>query len=327
MSRPPTIPSRRPAASGFTLLEILVVVVLIGILTSLLVIGIGHLLASSKRQQTRLTLTQLQAMYADWAAVSHPHFTPNTMPCPMNVTADLNFVPPPNPLPPALPTPIQVDDTTPANRYGAAVWFTRDLMFNMRSVPANAAALNKQAASALMTFPAEYNYKFPATYTAPAQYLSTTTYQPFDPAQMFSMQYRRVYLPDATGNNYTYYDCIQYCPGVASGPNLAAPPNPQYWLPAYPATTSAGIPSDDTVPVLLDAWGNPIIFVPGGTLGNGAALNNGAVTPGTGAMRSGSGTAGITTMAKSPDGHPFFASAGPGGDFSNGDDNLYSFEK
>jgi hypothetical protein len=50
---------------------------------------------------------------------------------------------------------------------------------------------------------------------------------------------------------------------------------------------------------------------------------NGAVDQGTGNMV----VSGNPIQIHSPDGRPFFASAGPDGDFSNGDDNLYSFEK
>lgn len=73
-------------------------------------------------------------------------------------------------------------------------------------------------------------------------------------------------------------------------------------------------------PILLDAWGNPIIFVPAGGL-SGVTI---------------SGTTGRTVTSRGviPDGgtlpagvRPFWASAGPDGDFSKGDDNLYSFEK
>ncbi len=59
-------------------------------------------------------------------------------------------------------------------------------------------------------------------------------------------------------------------------------------------------------PVLLDGWGNPIIWVPGA----GVKVNVGATA----------------TVIKAPDGRPFFASAGPDGDFSKGDDNVYSFQ-
>lgn len=61
-------------------------------------------------------------------------------------------------------------------------------------------------------------------------------------------------------------------------------------------------------PILLDGYENPIIVVPSGGLA-GVSLN-GVVQP----------------VITSPDGKPFFASAGPDGNFQTGDDNVYSFE-
>lgn len=80
-----------------------------------------------------------------------------------------------------------------------------------------------------------------------------------------------------------------------------APPNYYYWMPALQVPGTTPLPT----PVILDAWGNPIIFVMGGVL---------------------NGTSGGVAV-HSPDYHPFFASAGPDGNFSKSDDNLYSFEK
>ena len=60
--------------------------------------------------------------------------------------------------------------------------------------------------------------------------------------------------------------------------------------------------------ILLDAWTNPIIFVPGTGL---AGVNVG----------------GASKTIQAPNNRPFFVSAGPDGDFSLGDDNLYSFEQ
>lgn len=61
-------------------------------------------------------------------------------------------------------------------------------------------------------------------------------------------------------------------------------------------------------PVLLDGFGNPIIACPSTGL-TGVSIN---------------GAAAQTITAR--DGKPFFASAGADGNFSLGDDNLYSFE-
>ena len=71
-------------------------------------------------------------------------------------------------------------------------------------------------------------------------------------------------------------------------------------------STGQAIPLSATVgPVLLDGWGNPIIYVP--SAGIKVTLNGQAVT--------------ITA----PDKQGFWASAGPDGDFSSADDNVYSF--
>ncbi len=100
-----------------------------------------------------------------------------------------------------------------------------------------------------------------------------------------------------------------------------------------------------SVPLLLDGWGNPILFVPGGGFGVSGAtaapgvvwidgVNYGVVT-----------SAGVYTLATTPSvssydaaapgtiyaNQPFFVSAGSDGDFSNAsgnktDDNVYSFK-
>ena len=75
---------------------------------------------------------------------------------------------------------------------------------------------------------------------------------------------------------------------------------------------------DTTVPLVADAWGNPIIFVPGnGLQGVKVGVRGDGSYP--------SETSNLTI--RSPDNRPFFASAGPDGDMSRGDDNLYSFQQ
>lgn len=59
--------------------------------------------------------------------------------------------------------------------------------------------------------------------------------------------------------------------------------------------------------VPTDAWNNPIIYVPPGGL-TGVTIR------------------GSTGTITAPDGRPFFASAGADGNFTTGDDNVYSFE-
>jgi hypothetical protein len=76
--------------------------------------------------------------------------------------------------------------------------------------------------------------------------------------------------------------------------------------------------------VLLDGWGNPIIFVPASGLqfvyrNLNYSTNPPTVPAGTPAFPA------LPPTIVSPDGRPFWASAGPDGDFIRGDDNIYSF--
>jgi prepilin-type N-terminal cleavage/methylation domain-containing protein len=63
---------------------------------------------------------------------------------------------------------------------------------------------------------------------------------------------------------------------------------------------------DNQTPILLDAWGIPILAMPS----SGVELQ----------FETG------TRVVRSPDGKPFFMSAGPDGIFNAADDNLFSFE-
>ena len=299
---PAARPARRPA---FTLVEILVVVFLLGVLTTLLVIGIKHLSENARRQQTRATLAQAQSMYAAWQTVGRQPFAPTVVPAPGDVTVDF-----------AQAKPL-VD-----HRYGGGVWFTRDVISLSRSVPTNAAALSKLPGSALMTIPGTDPafMPFAPTEWTPA-IAATTDYTPFAGAS-----YGRVYIKsDENPTTYVYYQAIQFVPRGSPSPAV----DRAHWILAYPLTLiDATKYSDTSVPVMLDAWGNPVVFVSGGTFGSGAALNaDGTVVPGSGAMRAGTGTSALTFQQKSPDGRPFFVSAGPDGNFATADDNLYSFEK
>jgi prepilin-type N-terminal cleavage/methylation domain-containing protein len=61
-------------------------------------------------------------------------------------------------------------------------------------------------------------------------------------------------------------------------------------------------------PIPLDGWRNPILFVPSGGLENVSIE-------------------GASQTITSPGNRLFWASAGPDGDFTKGDDNIYSFSK
>ncbi len=129
-------------------------------------------------------------------------------------------------------------------------------------------------------------------------------------------------------------------------------------------STGRGVSNIFTVPLLLDGWGNPILFVPGGGLGLATASVVAPALPPTGVVWMDTTTYGIVTSAgvvtnvstatpplvsydaaNPPSGtmmtnQPFFVSAGPDGSFNNfvnstnaatntqtqSDDNIYSFK-
>lgn len=73
-------------------------------------------------------------------------------------------------------------------------------------------------------------------------------------------------------------------------------------------------------PLVVDAWDNPIIFVPAGGLDQVNVAGSVVRITSRGAIGAGTLTAPTAGV------RPFFASAGPDGSFSAGDDNVYSFE-
>lgn len=90
-------------------------------------------------------------------------------------------------------------------------------------------------------------------------------------------------------------------------------------------------------PLVLDAWGNPVLFV--GSDGLAAVSfesRRDTSSPSSQVPAYRVNSTGVTPLAKLPainltnrskSWRPFFASAGPDGDFKTGDDNVYSFEQ
>jgi type II secretory pathway pseudopilin PulG len=86
--------------------------------------------------------------------------------------------------------------------------------------------------------------------------------------------------------------------------------------------------NDGTVQVtfLLDSWGNVILFVPSGGLVNVRFGGQTSTVTGQSAVGTTQTLGGASIRITSPDSRPFFVSAGPDGDVSLGDDNVYSFQ-
>jgi prepilin-type N-terminal cleavage/methylation domain-containing protein len=337
--------NRRRNTFGFSLIEILVVIGLIAVLSTMLLIGISKLQTNSKRQQTKLVFQNLSAMYSEWDALNHLHISSyadpgipgsDNVPCPGNVT---DACPVPNPF--ASP-PVKADDSTLLNRYGQAVWQTRDIMALLTAVPTNTAALGKISSGTLMTFPAYLDGNdlpiIPSPYYekysgAPA-FSPLNGYQPAVSAANAGSA--NTFATLSVASTFTTQICLFRSIRPNPTPSVA-PPDTSFWMAAgsvtvQNATKTVTVPySGLKVPVFVDGWGNPIIFVTGGALGSGATLPTDAQgsgpfpmdAQGLGILRAG----GNSTVVQSPDGRPFWASAGPDGDFSKGDDNMYSFEK
>jgi prepilin-type N-terminal cleavage/methylation domain-containing protein len=84
--------------------------------------------------------------------------------------------------------------------------------------------------------------------------------------------------------------------------------------------------SNITATFLLDSWGNPILFVPSGGLVNVRFGGQTSTVTGQSAVGTTTTAGGGQITVTSPDSRPFFVSAGPDGDVSLGDDNVYSFQ-
>jgi len=87
----------------------------------------------------------------------------------------------------------------------------------------------------------------------------------------------------------------------------------------------------DATPVMLDAWNNPIIFVPapglaGVTFESAGTTQHRITSSGIKPDLNGDGDFYDTNELAPGGSRPFFASAGPDGIFTTGDDNIYSFE-
>jgi len=97
---------------------------------------------------------------------------------------------------------------------------------------------------------------------------------------------------------------------------LLSNPKNKTAMQAMPSGASLTMPAGYAVPFLADAWGNPLIYVPSGGLGK-VNFTNGATNQ----------TVTSSGQLVDPQNRGFWASAGPDGDFTTGDDNIYSFQK
>jgi prepilin-type N-terminal cleavage/methylation domain-containing protein len=209
-----------------------------------------------------------------------------------------------------------------------AILNTQLVLQLLASVPANRAALDKLSADSKML----------PTYSANAPLQATLASQsgPYNGL----LKEDGTDQPMGTAPNYVQGAHISY-----QGRFFVCAVTPTSVAPTYPFPTPAETSPwyDETAyprgaPILLDGWGNPIIFVPASGLhvkllnGQGSYLASDPASPAQtqefiiispeGSVSGNGGANPVVTHL----GRPFFASAGPDGDFTKGDDNIYSFE-
>jgi prepilin-type N-terminal cleavage/methylation domain-containing protein len=278
---------------AFTAIELLIAISIIAILVGMLLLGLKHMVGSATGSSSQIGLQNARSMLADLETRD-------------SLTTQLGPIYPTySTAPIAAPEMVTVEaydssSMIPQNNgrfLSPAVVSTQLVMAKLRSVPANRELLSKMAAERLLR-------------------------------------------PQAGGLPY------------GSNPVVAGKPIMVSDLPlGSAAVQDHGHPDP---PILVDAWNNPIIFVPpagltvafawtaGKTYAVGQAVGDGsgkyyrciktpdAGTPVTDATfweampPSFNATNGVVT---SPDRRPFFASAGPDGNFQSPMDNLYSFEQ
>lgn len=286
---------RRPCRnSGFTLIEILVVIGIILVLIGIVFVALKHVGGASKSSATKIDLQNLQSMLAELENAGPLTTTiqfPTTPPFPnspqYSVTAILSGIG-------------DVNDTTYAIGSGTlntdrwlnlGIYSTQFVMGRLRSVPQNR--------QSLQSLPTE---RFVRAQGEGPAYGSATP---------------NATTPIRTGNGSPH-----------------GTPDP---------------------PIMADAWGNPIIFVPSGGLVIASAYNSSAPGYVKGSIVASSGNfyralkdlvrssgtiaavtdtssweqlpAGFNPTVTAPGNRPFFASPGADGVFSAPDDNMYSFEQ
>jgi type II secretory pathway pseudopilin PulG len=352
-------------ANGFTLVEILTVIGIIVILIGMLFAAFKYTRNSAAMARTKAQLDTLRGMLGELDAANHFAASPpvwvwydspptpppaGAAPFPLvsgsgfstysptvwstssgNYTADFWKYPfslvnnGGSPAWDALDAPGDVGDDGNAQQtiqrnVSCSILNTQLAMQMLATVPANKAAIDKLPADSKMML--TWNGSAPLQAT-----LSGSTF-----AGLLKEDGSDVAM--ATQPNYVQGVHVTY-----QGRNYACVATPTT---AAPVVNGATPWYDETansrgVPVLIDGWGNPIIYVP--ATGLHVKLLNGqssylASDPAAGTATqefiiispegSVSGNGSANPFVTRP-GRPFFASAGPDGDFTKGDDNLYSF--
>lgn len=184
-----------------------------------------------------------------------------------------------------------------ANAFGNVTPEAQGSMYTNATLVANGTPVvannNRYLALAYLTYPATNTFPLPSPFMTPAVLGSS-------PA---------AYMPATYGIENKLLSLPNNQKAIAGLPSNAVATLPPNTIPGY-------TPVPAPQPVVLDGWGNPILFCPSGGLADVYVNVKNNATP-----------QALPLTITSPDGRPFWASAGPDGDFVKGDDNIYSFQQ
>ena len=302
---------RRGQRRAFTLLEVLIAVAVIVILAGILFVGFRSIQESNRRKSTQVTLENLRGMLTEFDTATRLGRRPNVWlwrGVPIADPTDSSFddmgldfwkvqmrdsnAADADETPADVPGLVNQD--APLNRNAARMVINTSLaMQQLASIPANR--------SMLQQIPAELHFT--------PDWVSGSVPMPGDddvlgtdddgtPQDIYYLAGVRVKVDERS------FRCTA---NQAAGSGATSPP------------AGSWVEEPDNAPLLLDAWGNPILLVPG--TGTRVIIN---VQDDDTTLETADGEQIIDIQ--SPDRRPFFISAGPDGNFWKGDDNLYSFE-
>ncbi|HWB52639.1 MAG TPA: prepilin-type N-terminal cleavage/methylation domain-containing protein, partial [Tepidisphaeraceae bacterium] len=343
--------------AAFSLIELLVVMAIIAILAGIAMVAYNGIVGGGKVNQTKATLSTLRGMLTEYENVTHFQNAPTaweweesdtgTIAAMTSANGDFWRTPYTNATGGTFPDPLMAPGSVAGgqnDRFGSIAVINTQIVMNLLvAMPVNRATLAKMSSSIIFPLPADpgwlstppaastimvpkgktlansthpnalipnmpnnasFDITLSATYSAAYEVLSgsTTSGKAVGSTSANVAYVPGVVVSEPIGGQQAYFRYIGTALSSAQLPTTATGSNASW----TPVSTAA--------PLFLDAWGNPIIFVPGSGLLVWSKSQ--AVT-----------TAGQVyvkpILIQSPDHKPFFASAGPDGDFSNGDDNVY----
>jgi type II secretory pathway pseudopilin PulG len=331
------------------MIEILIVIGVLVVLGTIVLLGMRHITGQNKGQQTRLTLQNLRTMLAEFENATRLSKGPNNWPW-LNDSGGRISVQK-NPPSPTFPAPLAPDFwRCPFFSDTEAVVPSPDPMDAPGSVasesggPVDPRNVVRNGGRQIALTQLAMN----SIYSVP---VNRTSMQNMKPEQFFTPRWVMGQMPSPGGDRvllttdestepvfYQIGSRVETEDGVFRchvEHQASSPPTPgSQW--EIEGQEPAGRAKSSASPILLDAWNNPILFVPASGLRvrklNGETKLDPTKAGQTFVIVSPEGSAEAPQMPGIPGkllrpGKPFFASAGPDGNFATGDDNIYSFEE